>query len=248
MRRVTTLKLNNGDNISIVADVTSGQDARRQAIANWSRLLQEKSMEITKSTPIVSVEDWDKERNATSKSAPKMYFTSFFFEGIAQYVEIEAHSIKSAYLNVRNKFGIQENLFMFIYEKEQDKERKSALEESKKALSNKEVLYHVLKETLLKIKTSTPDRYNGGIKIIVNIIKDSMSGKTNICSQKTIWIAVGCLIYYNNPFEYIMDLNNITETMTEMQIKAFLVCNMINEIGQYRQIEETKLKNEKSKR
>lgn len=237
MRRITTLKLNNDKNISVVADTSSPNESKKLAIKNCKRLFRDEALMVTKSSPIVSDEIWEKERNSHIQSNSKLYYTAFFLNNVTQLITINANSIKSAYNNVKIKYGLPDNIFMMIYEATQSNKRKSAVIESKETLKNKDKLRGLFSVTLNKIDKAEYKKYRNNIRSILSIIKDYVSNRYKCIDAEMIYYATAIIIYFNNPYEYILDINDLTSSMTDKQAIIYLIDNFKHEMYKYEKFE-----------
>lgn len=238
MRMITTLKLKNGNNISVVADVSSANEAKQLAVNNSSRLLRDEDMIVTKQSMIVSSEEWGRERNTQAQSNPKLYYVAFYMNGITQFVSINASSVKQAYNTVKNNYGIQKNIFMFIYEVHQSHKRKSAVNESKEAIKNSSYMKDLLKRTLDKSSKIDYIRYKEDIKCIVSLLNDVLAGNYKYMDKGAFLATVAILIFFNNQYDYNLDLNEVTTTMTDKQSLVYLINNIGNEVKKYEKFEQ----------
>lgn len=238
MRRITTLKLNNDKNISVVADISSPNESKKLAIENSKRLFRDEALIVTKSSPIVSDEIWEKERNSHIQSNSKLYYTAFFLNNVTQLITINANSIKSAYNNVKIKYGLPDNIFMMIYEATQSNKRKSAVIESKETLKNKDKLRGLFSVALNKIDKAEYKKYRNDIRSILSIIKDCVSNRYKCIDAEMIYYATAIIIYFNNPYEYILDINDLTSSMTDKQAIVYLIDNFKNEIYKHENFEK----------
>ena len=143
MRRIVTFKLKNGNSINVIADTTSDKEAKQLAIDNSNRLIREEAFMITKSTPVVHSETWEKGRKTQIQENSKIFNAAFYMNNITQFISIKANSVKNAYITIINKYGIQNNTFMIIYESNQCDKRKSALNESKKVIENEKEIQKI---------------------------------------------------------------------------------------------------------
>ena len=137
MRQIVAVRVDNGNLIHIIANVEKPEDARKIAANNSARLIGNKSLMITTKSPIVSSEKWEQERVTPEKYGNRLYKVAFYMDNITQCLDIGAVSIKSAYNNIKNKFGIQDDLFMIIYEMNQSYRRKGAVGIACNILNNK---------------------------------------------------------------------------------------------------------------
>ena len=238
MRRITTLKLNNDKNISVVADTSSPNESKKLAIKNSKRLFRDEALIVTKSSHIVSDEVWEKERNSHIQSNSKLYYTAFFLNNVTQMVTINANSIKSAYNNVKIKYGLQDNIFMMIYEATQSNKRKSAVTESKETLNNKDRLRGLFSIALNKIAKTEYRKYRNDIRSVLSIIRDCVSNRYKYIDTEMIYCATAIIIYFNNPYDYILDISDLTSSMTDKQAIIYLIDNFKNEIHKYEKWEK----------
>lgn len=234
MRKIVVIKLENNTNINVVADVKKPEEARNLAAKHFCRLIGDKNYEITKSSKIVSHEDWEQSRVSNIQDGNKLYKVAFYLNNVTQCVDVSAVSVKSAYNKVKIKFGIEENLFMIIYDTTQSVRKNSAIETSIKVLENSDSLYKVLKRTADKVKSIDElQKIKPGVGILLNMIRDGYTGKFNIDKNKLV-SAVACLVYFNEPYTTTQDIFNNLEDTGDIGIMKMLLTAMKNDLYSYR--------------
>ena len=116
MRVIVTAKLNNETLMNVVCIAKSTEDAIKTVIKYSKRLLPDSNLYVLDESQIVNTENWETERISSDQSGKREYLVSFFMDKQAQNLTINANSVKSAYNNIRIKYGIQKDVLMFIYE------------------------------------------------------------------------------------------------------------------------------------
>lgn len=233
MRKIVAVRLSNDTIINIVANVNKPEEARNLAAKHFARLIGDKKYEITKSSKIVSSEDWEQSRVNTSQNGNKLYKVAFYFNNITQCLDVSAVSVKSAYNNVRIKFGIEENLFMIIYDATQSIKKKSAMEQSFKIYKNRLEVSNLLKTTANKVKvTEELNLVKPIIVVLLNMIKDSYTDKYKIAENQLV-STLACLIYFNEPYSTTQDIIKDNENISDVDIMLFLLNTLKEQLNNY---------------
>lgn len=239
MRKIVAVRLENDTIINIVANVSKPEEARSLAAKHFPRLIGDKNYEITKSSKIVSSEDWEQSRVNTSQNGNKLYKVAFYLNNVTQCIDISAVSVKSAYNNVKIKFGIDENLFMIIYDTTQSIKKKSAMEQSLSIYRNNVEVSNLLKTTANKVKTT--DELNlakTAISLLLSMIKDTYIKKYNL-SENQVVSTLACLIYFNEPYETAQDIVNGNENISDIDMMLFLLNTLREQIYNYKKFIES---------
>lgn len=232
MRRIVTLKLDNGDSIHIVANTNSDSEAKQLAIDNCSRLLRDKRFEIRKNTPIVSSETWEKERRSTDWKNCKVFCTAFYMNNITQFLTVGAKSAKQAYIRIKDMYGIQENIFMLIY-CANDYKKKSAKITARKAIKNNTAVLQIINATANKVKENNFSSYRDSLSNIAELILNASNGKYNYIDNNSLTNMLAVLIYFNDTVVYELDINNESKSMNDKQAVEYLINNTKTELKRY---------------
>lgn len=235
MRQIVVCKLSNNTNIDIVADVSRPEEARALAAEHSARLIGDKTYEITTKSKIVSHENWEQTRVSSIQGGNKLFKVLFYLNNVKQDINIEAVSVKSAYNNVKLRFGIEENLFMIIYDMTQSVKKKSAIETANLMYKDKEAVAKLLKQTANKVKTVEellPTRT--GIQLLLSMIKDSYIGK-HILTPAIMVPTLGCLIYFNEPYNTTQDVIAGKEDIDDISMMKLLLDNLKNVLLLYKE-------------
>ena len=234
MRVIVTVKLNNGTLMNVVCIVDSKEDVPKTILRYNKKLVIDSSLYIEDESQIIEIEEWATERISSDQSGKREYIVSFFMDKQAQNLNIKANSVKSAYNNIRMKYGIQKDLLMFIYELNQSRGKKSAYKLAYKTLHNSDKTYKILTKASEKTKqfaefSRVEDRING----LFNLIMRYASGEyTNVHKEKII-SSVACIIYFLNPKDLVLDVvPGITE-LPDYSSLEFLIGQMSGEIDRY---------------
>ena len=226
MRQIVNIKLENDINIYVIANVSKYTEAKTLAIKHSPRLIKDDKLNITSKSKIISHENWEQSRISNSANGNKIYRAMFYLNNITQCVDINAVSIKSAYNNIKIKYGIEENLFMIIYDTSQLIKKKSALEQSKNIYTNVEEVSNLLKITANKVKiTDELNTIKTGISILLNMIKDIYTGKYKIPDEQII-ATIGCLIYFNEPYTTTQDIIKGANEIDDIGMMKLLISTL----------------------
>lgn len=238
MRLLVTLRMNNGEYISIVANAKNKEDARAQASKLSLRLLGNKELRIDKSCAIINCEEWTKDKRISYQKGNKQYTVSFILENVVQVVPIEASGIKGAYNNVKLKFGIQDEPLTLVYEKNQNIKKRSALQASNSIVSDVNKVKAVLTDASVKIsKTPTLKDNRQSLCLLFNMIINTIQGKyKNIQPEKIIY-SLSYILYFLNPTELFIENK---DKLTALDCMNELLYIMNNDINNYKQFIEQK--------
>lgn len=234
MRQIVAVRVDNGNLIHIIANVEKPEDARKIAADNSARLIGNKSLMITTKSPIVSSEKWEQERVTPEKYGNRLYKVAFYMDNITQCLDIGAVSIKSAYNNIKNKFGIQDDLFMIIYEMNQSHRRKGAVGIACNILNNKELTNKQLKIAASKIpKTEYLSKHTSEVKTTFALIRASQSKVYNNIDDKSVLCLMSAIVYFNNPYETEPNINPGLLNMDGESVLIWAIQQNFNEIVKY---------------
>lgn len=247
MRKIVAVRLDNDTIINIVANVSKPEEARSLAAKHFARLIGDKNYEITNSSKIVSSENWEQSRISTSQNGNKLYKVLFYLNNVTQCIDISAVSVKSAYNNVKIKFGIEENLFMIIYDTTQTIKKKSAMEQSISIYRNNVEISNLLKTTANKVKvTDELNLAKPSIVILLSMIKDNYIGKYKMAENQLV-STIACLIYFNEPYSTAQDIIDGNENISDINMMLFLLNTLKEQLYNYKCFTERNNNNVKEK-
>lgn len=200
MRMLLTFKLRNGEILGAVANQSTKEKAKNWVIKNCDRLLSEQGVNASTSMEFISSENWESERAAYYQDGYKEYIVAFNLDEVKQSIKIYAPGIKSAYNNVKIKYGIQDDIDAVIYELNQEVEKKLARSVTNNLIKNLSKLDEFLVKTKEKIRDIQIDRsYIMGLYSVIDIIYNTAHGKYRCTATNTVMSMIDCLVYYNDP-------------------------------------------------
>jgi hypothetical protein len=223
MRKILTFQLENGKLMNIISSEPV-KKAKEIAIKNSARLFGDSNLYITKQSKLISSEEWEKEKKANYVGTKK-YMTSFILDNVVQVITIDAASVKNAYNIVRTKYGIQDDLFMAVYEinqkvkdneqskkpvkisKEQDTDKEvksnkiSAKSLAKTTLSEDKKFNTVLNAAINRIEQeySENKKTQTNFKMLIAMLNDSYHGSFSNISYDNMVSAIACICFYISP-------------------------------------------------
>lgn len=250
MRQIVVVKVDNGTNINIVDDVKRPEEARTHAAENFKRLVGNNNYEITKKSKIVSHEEWKNERVSSNLSGNKLFKAMFYLNGSAQCLDVPAVSVKGVYNNIKIRYGIEDDLFMLIYDTTQICKKKSAVEEAKLLVNNKQQTMELFKEVAKKaMSTNMSDDNIEELKTAFKMIQSYQNGIYISLNINIIISVLTCLVYYFKPCEFDMDLQSGMANMSDEAVMIWLLNQLVIYVNAYNEWIKSKgkLKNAKSK-
>ena len=234
MRLIVTVKLKNSNLMSIVGDVQNKESAKSLAVQYSPRLFGDTSLHVHNDSPIVNVEKWSQERGYSYTPGNRMFMVSFLMDNVTQVLQIEASGIKSAYNNIKVKYGIQENPFMMIYEMNQSHRRKSAINVSKELIKDKDKTNRMLVKAVEKVKTfPVLGEYAQDIIYMISMIRYYINGAYTEVPVGTIVGALSCIIYFVSPLDLIPDVVPGLGQLDDVAVIIWAVKQIHNDIQAY---------------
>ena len=233
MGLVVSIKLNNGTTMHLVGNKKSGAEAKNLAIKLSPRLFGDKDLHVTTSSKIVKAEEWDIPSKAIYSNGNRKFIVSFLMNDVTQFLNIDSSGVKSAYNNIRFKFGIQDKPFMMIYDVDQSVSKKSAMQTAKVALRDNNKLNIVINKSIEKIK-NTPElkQHNDKVKLIIAMLKDFKDRKFLDINPNKIIAVVAVFIYFSDPSDFVLDTGGYSSNNENDSIEL-MVCSMNEEIYRY---------------
>lgn len=226
MRQILELQLGSGEHIFIVGDAGSKENLKICAVHMSPRIFSDSHLWILPGSKILSSEVWSQEKKVTIQNGCKLYYVGFIINGAAQFLQTNAIGVKSAYNNIKVSYGIQENITMIILEVNQTVNRKSALQLSRQVVKEIKQLNSLEKAVRQKIN-------NREIEIMISLINDyKMRKYTNILPEKLIAF-VATMIYYCNPAEYQLDINETTKIFNPQQAVEWVLKELRDDMQLY---------------
>lgn len=234
MRVIVAAKLNTGTLIHIVCIVDSKDNAAKTVLKYNKKLLPDSNLYINDESQIISIEEWENERVSSDQSGKKDYLVSFFMNKQAQNLNIKANSVKSAYNNIRLKYGIQKDVLMFIYEMNQSRGRKSAYLLASKTVYDINKTYKLLLKAAEKAKQFEEfNRVEDKINTLFALIMGYIKGDYKYIHGDKIISSVACVLYFLSPKELVLDVVPGVTDLTDYASMEFLIGQMNFDIDKY---------------
>lgn len=224
MAVIMTIKLLNNTDIHVISNERNMDYVKSLAI-RWSKAFFSNTNLHVKENCIIVMKNISSINTSTHR---KRYITAFILNNNCQKLEVEAENVLDAYISVRNKFGISQDLFMLIYELKQIPDKMSALQYCKMLCNNKPELFHYLDKAYEKTNYFVNlSNYSIQLKSVVNLIKDSINGEYKGISHNKIIYLTASLLYFLNSKDLKQDILN---GVPNIRIDTFLMI-ILNEVG-----------------
>lgn len=235
MRMIVTVKLKNSNLMNIVANVQNKEAARSLAAQYSARLFGDSSLYVYKDSPIVNVEKWSQDTGYSYQPGNKKFLVSFFMDNVTQVLQVDAGGVKSAYNNIKVKYGIQENLFMMVYEENQFHRRKSAVNVSKEVLKDNNKTEQLLIKASEKIKTfPVLGEYAQDIILLMSMIRDYYKGNYKEVPLATIVGATASIVYFVSPIDLIPDIVPGLGQLDDVAVLVWALKQLHSDIERYK--------------
>lgn len=240
MRQIVVVKLENDTKLNIIDDVEKPEDAKNNAIKNFKRLVGDKSLEVNSKCKIISHEKWEQERVSSNLSGNKRYRAMFYMNGSTQCVDIAAVSVKSTYNNIRIKYGLEDNIFMLIYDMTQLNKKKSATEYARTILNDNTKITEQFKEAANKISDSTKlVKCKQYIKVTYEMFIATNKKAYNGNIVNIMIPILATIVYYNKPCDYNYDIVKNGESISDEQALMYMIGQIRPYLKEFREWEET---------
>lgn len=234
MRQLLTFKLNN-DTKMVVADTSSKQDAKEQAISYSNRLFEQRKYRIQPTNELVEYEKWHKSKNESYKDGTKEFSIAAIVNNQPIMVNVTAPGVKSAYINFKKLYVIERDVFCFIYELGQPEKRQSALALSNKTLKSKEDTTKFLRKAEQYLG-SVPGLgvYAEDVPLLFGLIRDYVNGDYKEVPFTTILYSLAALIYLCVPVDIIPDFLPFVGKIDDMGVLMFVLKAVHNDLQIYK--------------
>ena len=220
--------------MNVIADVQYKESARSIAAQLSPRLFADKKYIVYNNSPIHKVEKWAQDKQMRFQPGGRKYAVAFMFNNGVQFLQVQAAGVKSAYNNVKIQYGINENLFMMIYEINQVVHQKSVMNFARQVMSDESKLKEVIKFALDKM-VDFPELvpYSGEIKLLIGLLKDYKAGEYKDISPLAIVGIVAVLIYTVNPIGLRLDIIPGMDKLDEADLVLWLIKTLSADIKKY---------------
>lgn len=225
MQLIVTVKLDNGELMGIVGEGINNSSIKSLAVQQSTRLWGDKELRVNRHSPIISTEALNNKEQEHEHEIKK-YMVSFLMDEITQALKIEAKSIRDAYNKIRTKYGIQDNIFMMIYEINQFAVKDSAIEVSKIALRNSNSLNEIFRKAVEKSKDS---EYGERVQCLLQMINNSIHGRYSRITRNNIIIALADIVYFTDPTIYTLECFNGKEQIYDKEAFTFILRQLTND-------------------
>ena len=208
MKLISLLTLENGYQVYTIINSKNAEEAKKWAINNSIRLIKSNELQITNKASIQKCEEWKNERLSAYQDGNKTYTAAFFLDNITQILYVNAPGIKSAYNNIRLKYGIKENINMILIDNNQMFSKKSALIISKDIIKDRCKLNKLISKASDKIReTKILNAYTANFYILFNMLWDYCNGNYREVNINSVIGIVSCVLYFTNCDTVTLDIS-----------------------------------------
>ena len=234
MRLIVEIGLRDNTIMNIVADTQSKESARNIAVQLSSRLFADSRFFVYSSSPILRVEKWAKDKHINHQSGNKKFMAAFMLNGGVQFLQVQAAGVKSAYNSIKIKYGIQENLFMMIYEVNQNMQSRSIMNCAQQVLLDNNKIKGLSRAVVSKVST-TPEyeTYRDEIVLLLFLIKDYIDNDYKCISSIDVIGITSVMVYILNPEGFVLDIVPGMDVMSELELICWAIKQLSNDIKNY---------------
>lgn len=236
--KITAVKLENNKIMNIISNKRTGEEAKTLAIKYSPRLFGDTSLYVTSEAIIISNTDFNNKDNYISNKNEKEFMVSFFMDNITQVLNIKANEVSGAYNSIKLKYGIQEDIFMMVYETNQTQNNAvSAISLSKHMINTKDNyrINNMLNKASAKMRTDEMlYMHEYDISLLFGIIRDYCSGDYNWVHTEIVIKVLASIMHYVNPDKFII---NTTDSSKGLGLKdkytqaSYLIIETINKMN-----------------
>lgn len=218
---ITAVRLENNKIMNIISNKRTGEEAKALAIKHSPRLFGDINLYVTDEAVIISNEKFNNRNNYISNKNERGFIVSFFMDNITQVLNIKASEVSGAYNSIKLKYGIQEDVFMMIYEVNQTQNNTvSAVEISKHIILTRDNyrINNILNKASEKMRRDEllyMHEYN--ISLLLGIIRDYCTGDYTWIHTEIVIKALANITHYINPDKFTIkgltdiDMRNIND-------------------------------------
>ena len=216
---ITEVRLENNKIMNIISNKKTGEEAKALAIKHSPRLFGDINLYVTNEANIISNEQFNNKSSYISSKNEKEFMASFFMDNITQVLNIKSNEVSGAYNSIKLKYGIQEDVFMMIYEVNQTQNNKvSAVQLSKHIILTKDNyrINNILNKASEQMKRDELlYMHEYDISLLFGIIRDYCAGDYTWIHTEIVIKALANITHYINPDKFTIrgltdiDMKNI---------------------------------------
>lgn len=200
MRMILTFRLDDDTKLNVICDCHDKASARATAIQYSQMIFNERKFILKNNSQVESFETWSKSKVTRQTYGAKEFSVAAISNGDVAINRVSAGSPKGAYNNVKYMYGIDGEIFAFIYDMSQTPKKKSALGLAKSTMSDKNKTNNLLHQAASCMKQIPGvDVYADDLNLLFSMIQDYTRGVYKQVPMNIIVKSLVILLYFISP-------------------------------------------------
>lgn len=246
MRMILTFELNDKTKMNIVCDRQDKASARSLSIMYSQQIFNQRKFVLRTDSKVVDFEKWSKSNNTKFIPGEKTFSIAVIYNNQIIINQVNACGIKSAYNNFKYMYGINEEVFAFIYDESQIVKKKSALLVSKKLMTDRVKTNQVLGQAVNNLREIEGiGKYAEDLQLLFSMIQDYVSGAYKQVPINLIIKSLIIILYFVSPINLSFEAIPVVGQCDDLILVGWLLGGAHDDIQNYKkwQIEKQQAMN-----
>lgn len=235
MRMILTFKLEDDTKLHVICDCSDKASARSTAIRYSQMIFNERKFVLKPDSEVISFEKWGKSKVTKMAYGAKEFNVAAVSNGNVAIERVQAGSEKGAYNNIKYMYGIDGEIFAFIYDIGQVPKRKSALSLAKNTMSDRTKTNKILNQATESLsKIPGIDKYAEDLQLMLNMIHDYVNGSYKKVPMNYIVKAVVVILYFVSPINLSFEAIPLIGQCDDIVLISWLLSGLHDDIMVYK--------------
>lgn len=236
MRMILTFKLEDETQLNVICDCNDKNSARSNAIRYSQMIFNEKKFILKPDSEVVSFEKWSKTKVTKQSYGAKQFNVAAVANGDVAINQVCAGSAKGAYNNIKYMYGIDGEIFAFIYDIGQVPKKKSALVVARNTMTNRYELNKVLNQASESMgKIPGIGKYAENLKLLFMLMQDYVNGTYKKVPVNHLIRALVIILYYVSPINLSFEAVPIIGQCDDIVLISWFLNGMHDDLQVYKQ-------------
>lgn len=243
MRMILTFRLEDDTKLNVICDCNDKASARSTAIRYSQMIFNERKFVLKPNSEVVSFETWAKSKVTKQTYGAKEFSVAAIKNGDVAINQVNAGSAKGAYNNIKYMYGIDGEIFAFIYDMGQIPKKKSALSVARNTMSDRTKTNKLLHQALDSLKCIPGiNKYAEDLQLLFNMIQDYVNGVYKQIPMNTIIKCLLVLLYFISPVNLSFEEIPVIGQCDDLVLIGWLLNGVHDDLMNYKEWNEERRK------
>lgn len=241
MRMILTFQLEDDTKLNVICDCSNKASARATAIQYSQMIFSQRKFVLKADSKVVSFEKWAKGTVTKQTYGNKEFSVAAIKNGDVAINKVCAGSPKGAYNNIKYMYGIDGEVFAFIYDMGQMTKKKSALSLAKNTMTDKNKTANLLNQAADCLRQIPGiGVYADDLNLLFSMIQDYIRGVYKQVPMNVIIKSLVILLYFISPVNLSFEAVPVIGQCDDIVLIGWLLNGLHDDLMNYKKWSEEK--------